>query len=180
MLQAQLSHSSVSCQRKSVSWFGINHYQVPRIIYLQHGRKLSLLIQISKSPGVSSDYRIRLPELAVAERLYTKAFGSWHSFPDPWFDFEVDTLYLDCGWLDERQYSVDDFGDDAMKLKHLAVHETEVDHRRRKSEDHEDFLCGILVDFCRLETLTPVNRRHKTYDNSSDLVFMEPVNLLLW
>lgn len=118
--------------------------------------------------------------LEVVERFYTKAFGSWNAFPETWFDFEVDTLYLDWGWNSNgMQFSASDFAGEAPRVKHLALYQAKDDYHVTNPGDYEDFMCEIFVDFNNLKTLTLVNKRHKPNESDS-LVFMEPVDLLIW
>lgn len=100
--------------------------------------------------------------------------------PVTWFNFEIDTLYLDWGWHGFSGLSFDagHLGDVASQVKHLAIYHSPQDLQLRGMGDPEELLCEILVEFCNLETLTLVNRRHN--DRVSDLVFMNPMDLLIW
>jgi hypothetical protein len=120
--------------------------------------------------------------LEVAERFYTKAFGDNFSFPQTWFDYEMDTLYLDWGWHDVSgvPFVAADLGDVASEVKHLAIYNSPDDSQSRGMEGPEERLCRILLEFGSLETLTLVNRRHKPDEKTSDLVFMNPMDLLIW
>ena len=121
--------------------------------------------------------------LEVAARFYTKAFGDDYAFPETWFDFEIDTLYLDWGWhgVSDTPFGAADFGDDVLKVKHLALYNSRDDYQLRGTEENEGLVCEILDEFCNLETLTLVNRRHdESGEKTSDLVFMDPMDLLIW
>lgn len=106
----------------------------------------------------------------MVERFYTKAFGSFAAFPETWFDMNSDTLYLDWGW----------YGAGTVKVKHLAIYQTLQDSLTKDPVDYNVQLCHLLMHFCNLDTLTLVNRRHKFDEYTSHLVFMEPVDLLIW
>ncbi|KAH9213561.1 hypothetical protein DL95DRAFT_524404 [Leptodontidium sp. 2 PMI_412] len=67
---------------------------------------------------------------SVALKVYSKCFGTDSSAPATWFNFNLDTLYLDWGDLESRimwsyrelNYSPKDLSDDVKGVQNLALH----------------------------------------------------------
>jgi hypothetical protein len=75
--------------------------------------------RLSQGPGPVLSFRSQsIPTLflickesyLVAEKLYTKSFGTEDTLPSTWFNFELDTLYLDwgCSFEDENDHEIGD------------------------------------------------------------------------
>jgi len=116
----------------------------------------------------------------VMEHFYERTFGSESAFPETWFNFDVDTLYVDWGGVETGGISFrpEDFGDVAAKVKHLAVLHTGPNYIRR-GLTHEQWLSYILFEFCNLHTLTLVHKRHVS-GRREQLAFMKPTDLIGW
>ncbi|KAF4625667.1 hypothetical protein G7Y89_g12497 [Cudoniella acicularis] len=111
---------------------------------------------------------------AVASKYYTWAFAKDSVAPGVWFDFKIDTLYLDFGFtrMHDEHYALDDLGDDVAKVKKLAVFP-----QLPLSNDHmpNSFFIRRLNDiqlaFAAVETIILVARRHGT-DDCGDLALL--------
>jgi hypothetical protein len=119
---------------------------------------------------------------SAVKASYSKTFGDIGAFPNVWFNFNADTLYLNWGLESGRlDYRPDDLGDVASKVKHLAIHQRPYNLRVRY--DHEECILKALASFSNVETLTMVNQRHQLAEQVNDcsnLDFMDPVELVMW
>jgi hypothetical protein len=116
----------------------------------------------------------------VMEHFYARTFGSEAAFPETWFNFDLDSLYVDWGGVETGGISFrpEDFGGVAAKVKHLAVLHTGPNYIRRRLT-HEQWLSYILFEFCNLQTLTLVQGRHVS-GRREQLAFMKPTDLIGW
>lgn len=119
---------------------------------------------------------------------YEKLFIHQVGYPQLWFNFAIDILYLDWGWVGQGLcYGNDECGVDMLeKVKHLALlHRRQdieqfADDKTDPHQSHELHVRILLYDFPNLETLTLVNRRHYTED-AHDLTFVDNVqDLRIW
>jgi hypothetical protein len=108
---------------------------------------------------------------------YERAFGSEAAFPETWFNFDLDTLYVDWGGVETGGISFRP-EDVAAKVKHLAVLHTGPNYVRW-GLTHEQWLSYIFFEFCNLQTLTLVHKRH-VFGRRKQLVFMKPTDLIGW
>lgn len=101
----------------------------------------------------------------IASSVYAITFGSDASFPTTWFDFKLDTLYLDFGWNYRTQYDFKDIHD-LVKVENLALFLPEYHADATQSYDDikdamESFVCDTLLPvFKSLKTLSFVLKRH--------------------
>jgi hypothetical protein len=101
---------------------------------------------------------------SVGSKAYSRSFSSLGSFPQTYFNFELDTLYLDwltypdCGLLLDGLLSSYLCSDELAKIKRLAVDDDILLH---SPESHESFLCDILAVFGNVEKFTLVTEHHR-------------------
>lgn len=111
----------------------------------------------------------------MAEKIYSKSFGTICAPPTTWFHFELDTLYLNLGVYDEDEetrgvafnFVPADLSDDIKRVKNLVMY----------SEKHPDIPTEetILEDLSRfggVRQLTIVGPRYSE-DDCSNLVFLD-------
>jgi hypothetical protein len=92
----------------------------------------------------------------VMTRHYQKAFGGFSAFPETWFDFERDILYLDWDVYDQRPIKPEDFPSlNACKVRNLATFDNDVLDELHY-DDYESWLCEILNVFTNVKQLTIV------------------------
>ncbi|KUJ09323.1 uncharacterized protein LY89DRAFT_690372 [Mollisia scopiformis] len=116
---------------------------------------------------------------------YQKAFGTQHMPPATWFDFEVDTLYLDWGFAYKTKSRCDHYafgpghiGDCAEKVKKLALWDNYIINYTIEDDGSpfEEWLRGVLVEFKHLDELVLVDRYHlNTEVQRKDLVMLDEV-----
>jgi 2EXR family len=114
--------------------------------------------------------------MVATQRIYTKSFASQYSLPETWFNFELDTLYLDWGFsYDEDDpdeiglfFDPEDLGADIKKVQNLALYS----RGNPYDEPDDEFLSQILSDFGNVRNLTMVPPRYKS-DETANLVFLE-------
>lgn len=101
----------------------------------------------------------------VASKVFTRAFGTAQAYPETWFDFKRDLLYLDFGHL------LADLSLDVKKVENLAVcaHPIDFNNRFYRRGIDERFLAEVLAYFGNVKTLTLVNSQHTVLDRG-DLV----------
>ncbi|KAE9366464.1 hypothetical protein N431DRAFT_429340 [Stipitochalara longipes BDJ] len=111
----------------------------------------------------------------VAIKYYEKAFGSHHSFPETWFDFERDALYLDWG-SKGPELSLDDFlSSEASRVRHLVMHGyPNTLQYHNQALDHEDLLCDVLNVFTHLECLTTVLFQEHSPGEGGSIALVKP------
>lgn len=108
------------------------------------------------------------------EKIYTKSFGTDSGIPTTWFNFELDTLYLDWGYHLNSDGDVifkffpEEFGEDVKKVQNLAIHSGEYPAGRLASE----WINAVLSYFGNVRNLTMVSPQHED-DDCADLVFLE-------
>jgi hypothetical protein len=108
------------------------------------------------------------------EKIYTKSFGTDYGFPTTWFNFELDTLYLDWGYhLNSNgdvifKFFLEDFGEDVKKVQNLAIHSGEYPAGILASE----WINAVLGYFGNVRNLTMVSPQYED-DDGADLVFLE-------
>jgi len=93
---------------------------------------------------------------AVASKIYTRAFGTEHSSPQTWFNFEIDTLYLDLGITFTYRNSLLD-----------ALVEEDL-HRVQKLYMENDDYCWILEEWSM--TYRYGNYSHDIYYAEEDFI----------
>lgn len=104
----------------------------------------------------------------IGASVYTKAFGSDSAFPETWFDFEQDTLYLD--W-DSPILNVGDIYDAPMpthagQVQHLAILHCPDWYQSPR------YLHRVLRRFGNVKTFSMIMKRHCCeFDN---LALMDP------
>jgi hypothetical protein len=114
------------------------------------------------------------------EKIYQKSFGSPYGMPRTWFNFEVDTLYLDWGYYVydddddddddtiEFQFFPEVLSEDVKKVQHLAIY----------SGKHPDsylpaqLINDVLSKFGHVQNLLLALPDYK-HGGSADLVFLE-------
>jgi len=112
--------------------------------------------------------------LVAKEKIYTKSFGTEYRIPTTWFNFELDTLYLDWGYYVNSDGDVnfdffpEDFGEDVKKVQNLAIHSGEYPGGILTSE----WINAVLGYFGNVRNLTLVPPRQED-DDCADLVFLE-------
>ena len=96
----------------------------------------------------------------VASKVYTRAFGTAQAYPETWFDFKRDLLYLDFDHL------LADLSFDVKKVENLAVcaHPIDFNNRFYQRGIDERFLAEILAYFGNVKILTLVNSQHTVLD----------------
>lgn len=113
---------------------------------------------------------------------YEQAFGEAGVLPTTWFNFEIDTLYLDWGYGCPGGTHVDyvptNFGDEAKRVRHLALYQSIGSHNYHR-RDSEGWLCDILDVFSEMESLAFVDQFH-TLGESSDVSLIDRTSLRLW
>lgn len=113
----------------------------------------------------------------VAERIYSKSFGTECAPPTTWFNFELDTLYLDWGVHDEDEEEMSgvdfsfgpiDLSEDVKKVQNLAIYggEHPLDTPVHEWIDH------VLDYLGNVQSLTMVIPSHER-DECANLVFFE-------
>jgi len=111
----------------------------------------------------------------VATRYYKRSFGTASSFPETWFDFDLDTLYLDMGVFEQgRRYNPSHLSCDAWLVKNLAVFSRPFLFNRTRS--WESYLAAVISSFPRVKGFVHVARRHGVED-CRDLSFMDPIDI---
>jgi hypothetical protein len=110
----------------------------------------------------------------VMTRHYQKAFGGCQSFPDTWFDFERDILYLDWDVYNEPPMKPGDFLSlNACKVRNIATFNNDVLYEHHY-DDYESWLCEILNVFTNLKQLTIILYQLHDETNCSELVIKTP------
>lgn len=105
----------------------------------------------------------------VASKIYRRAFGTKHAFPQTWFSFELDTLYMH---LEGRVSNLKEIGD-MENVRRMALRMgcdgfPTTGLTRRFVSQRANRLCGT---FPNLRTFTSVAQRHD--DLCTDLVFID-------
>jgi hypothetical protein len=109
----------------------------------------------------------------VMTRHFEKAFGGYNVFPDTWFDFERDILYLDWDIYDEPLMKPGDFLSlNACKVRNLATFDDVFDDHHY--DDYESWLCEILNVFTNVKQLTTVLYQLHDGTDCSELVIKTP------
>jgi hypothetical protein len=104
---------------------------------------------------------------------YQKAFGGFDAFPDTWFDFERDILYLDWDVYDEPPMKPGDFLSlNACKVRNLAMFDHDVFYKHY--DDYEFWLCEVLNVFTNVKQLTIVLYQLHDATDCSELVIKTP------
>jgi hypothetical protein len=110
----------------------------------------------------------------VMTRHYQKSFGGSQSFPDTWFDFERDILYLDWDIYNEPLMKPGDFVSlNACKVRNLATFDTDVFYEHHY-DDYESWLCEILNVFTNVKQLMIVLYQLHDGTDCSELVIKTP------
>lgn len=116
----------------------------------------------------------------IARELYTKSFGTEATLPSTWFNFEIDTLYLD--W----EYEVDNYDasvsfifvpediEDVEKVHHLAIY----NGKYPDDVSPAGWIDHILGYFGNIESLTLVARENEDADDCGNLMFLEPPDVM--
>lgn len=105
---------------------------------------------------------------AVASKIYTRAFGTAEAYPETWFAFDRDMLYLDFNYL------LGDLSLDVKKVENLTVCAQPVSYNDRFFQRGigERYMAEILTYFGKGKTLTLVNSQHESL-NRRELVFTD-------
>ncbi|KAB8290571.1 hypothetical protein EYC80_010996 [Monilinia laxa] len=144
----------------------------PRIVLLNYNGRTNeyrSLSQISMA-AVCQESR------HVVTSLYVKAFGTESAEPKTWFNFEIDTLYIQRypwvvgghpnGFLDRG------------KVRKLAVHILEpCRFEGNNSVRTEDTLHNLLSIFENVEVLINVQKRHNEPSQNQELELLDPINI---
>lgn len=137
-----------------------------------------------RSPSTVNLLYVNSESREVALKHYERAFGTEWKSPMTWFDFKVDTLYVDWGFAKRTKAKCDayafaawSFGGCAAKVKTLATYDhAGINTAVEDDNDFQDWYRGILKHFCHLEELVLVDRYHYNRDDHrTDLVMMDEV-----
>lgn len=100
----------------------------------------------------------------VAKKIYTRSFGSLYSPPTTWFNFALDTLYLDwgCALYDQMVFNFGpgDLSEDVKKVQNLALYNGEYPLEL----PHDHYLGIVLGYFSGVRNLTLVAPHHNDDD----------------
>ncbi|KAH8670412.1 hypothetical protein BGZ60DRAFT_407385 [Tricladium varicosporioides] len=156
----------------------------PRIVRLEAIQLKSLRSEVGfiieqygwKSQSIVPHMEICREARDIASKHYTYAFAPNITSKPPgiWFDFRIDTLYLDFGFnrIANRHYLLEELCEDVEKVKYLAVFlAPPLHHQDEPRRYFERQLCDIGERFTSLEKLTLVARRHGTLD-CTNLTFL--------
>ena len=126
----------------------------------------------------------------VASKAYTRTFGSLGALPETYFNFKLDTLYLDrlssfsLFQLEPEAMIFSSIPEDELaQVEHLALHKEIL---QQTPHPPEFTLCLLVARFSgAVKTLTVVTERHKTEpfakkndkDESQELAFIDTVNI---
>ena len=126
----------------------------------------------------------------VASKAYTRSFGSLGALPEIYFNFKLDTLYLDhkssfslCQIDPEAMIFPSITEGDLAKVEHLALHNEIIAPMR---DPQEMILCLLVARFSKtVKTLTVVMERHKKEPfakgkenhSSQELALIDTVNI---
>ncbi|KAF4627906.1 hypothetical protein G7Y89_g10242 [Cudoniella acicularis] len=113
----------------------------------------------------------------VASKFYSRAFGSLGSFPEVWFNFESDYLYLDWGESSGMSYSPEDIPtEEAHKVRNLVLFKDDPRLACQGFRSTEAWLAYVLLYFPNVETviISRMNGTH-TSEESVELVFKDPI-----
>ena len=111
------------------------------------------------------------------EKIYKKSFGSKCALPRTWFNFELDTLYLDWGYYESHKYGEDgilfdfdswDFGEDIKRVQHLAIYKG----KHPICQDTGGSIKNVLSTSGHVQDLVLAPPDYKP-DDAGDLVFLE-------
>jgi hypothetical protein len=114
---------------------------------------------------------------SVASQVYERAFGTTTAFAETWFNFNLDTLYLDCA---SSYILVPHDIKDLDRVQHLALHclasfrpirPPEGFTRRRDIESRGRIANRLFERMPSLKTYTSIAKRHG--NSCNDLVFMD-------
>jgi hypothetical protein len=104
-------------------------------------------------------------------KFYTRSFGSKVAFPDTWFNFERDILYLNLNGAHQReQFKIEELSEDVTRVENLAL----INPRWHAYHDDgfEGWLNAVFTRCTNLRNLYLVARRHDDSD-AVDLVLAE-------
>lgn len=114
-------------------------------------------------------------------RIYTLTFSSGHRLPSVWFNFDIDTLYLDWGHDNTRRNArrnrlpYDDFFFDEIsersKVKNLAI---SAEGNLQQPDHWHD---RILKAFGNVRSLTFVQPLPRIHQGGSELVFLDDADV---
>lgn len=120
----------------------------------------------------------------VATRFYRKAFGTSSGFPEIWFNYDVDTLFLDFGHgtLGKGyypQYRLSSFGvEDRKRVRYLLLAENEHILSDDEYYQPEDWVAQILLHFTGVKKITrSVFGDYYCEHQGDEIVLKEPVSL---
>lgn len=111
------------------------------------------------------------------EKIYEKSFGSQYGLPKTWFNFDLDTLYLDWGYYDGDdladgniffEFSPREIGAYTKRVRSLAIYKG--DHPIIINPGY--FIDHVLATFGNVQNLCLAAPDYKL-DDSGDLVFLE-------
>jgi hypothetical protein len=117
----------------------------------------------------------------VACKYYERVFGTKTTFPEVWFNFEIDTLYLDWGWPRENPnvfyYDGWFVAAELERVQYLALYNQESTMRNHQYECEEELLAVSLKAFpnAKKVTLNGLRPCH-TIADSGTLVFTNPAS----
>ncbi|QSZ31076.1 hypothetical protein DSL72_000637 [Monilinia vaccinii-corymbosi] len=105
----------------------------------------------------------------IVQSLYVKTFGTETAIPKTWFNFEIDTLYI------QRYNSVVGGNPngflDREKVRNFAVHLLEPSSKTEKT------LHELLCIFRNVKVLINVQKRHNEPSQYQELELMDPINI---
>jgi len=124
----------------------------------------------------------------IGRKFYTKAFGTRGTFPDTWFNFETDILYLDYAYKKQQSPKEDfdlcELSTDIERVQNLALYYhppssrpyrrrlTHLNPLSRETLTPKD-VASVLDHLKRVQNLYMVARSHKLEERAADLCFLD-------
>lgn len=88
------------------------------------GPGVAFALRSSKNPGIFTACK---ESFQLATKTYSLAFGTSRAMPTIWFNFDIDTLYLDGESMESYNYEITclaDYGTDVSRVRKLAIDTT--------------------------------------------------------
>lgn len=150
-----------------------NPWYNPKFELTRRGGKF---ISPSAAPAILAVCR---ESYSVAINYYSGAFGTEHSMPNTWFDYDRDVLCVNYSMLSRRQMELRDFSIiDVRKVKHLAVDNNlavgQYVNIPHPYDNYELWLSELLQLFCNVNELIVVVNQVFAGDSPPDLVLRQP------